>query len=301
MFDLLSNRIRNVNGEPEVYIYDDLPKEFRTQVYYILKDVIEPYISHKSNLWEIMVDTFAREKGLKRLGFYNNAQDNIEKYLDCSTTEDVLDFIEYVFYKFDKALRKITPEYKYNYDSNKAVDKAISELNYRFRQHRLGYEFVGGEIIKIDNTIIHNNIIKPALRLIGDMAFLGAEQEIRTAFEYRRKSDNKNAILEAGKAFESTMKTICDKKGYSYDPNKDTAKKLIDILENNSFFPGYMTTYLKTLVVLLETGLPAVRNKNAAHGQGSSVVSVPDELAEYALNLATSNIVFLVNIYLNTK
>lgn len=301
MFDLLSNRIRNANGEPEVYIYDDLPKEFRTQVYYILKDIVEPYISHKSNLWEIMHDTFAREKGLKRLGPYNAAQNNIEEYLDCSTTEDALDFIEYIFYKFDKALRKITPEYKYNYDSNKAVDKAITELNSRLRQHGLGYEFVDGEIIKIDNTIIHNEIIKPALRLIRDVAFLGAEQEIKKAFEYRRKSDNKNAILEAGKAFESIMKTICDRKGFLYDPNKDTAKKLIDILEKNGFFPVYMTAHLKTLVTLLETGLPVLRNKNAAHGQGSLVVSVPDELAEYALNLAASNIVFLVSIYINTK
>ena len=61
---------------------------------------------------------------------------------------------------------------------------------------------------------------------------LKAEEEIRHAFEYRRKSDNKNAILEAGKAFESTLKTICDKKGYAYNKDKDTAKKLICILEN---------------------------------------------------------------------
>ncbi len=302
MFDLLSNRIRNANGEPEVYIYDDLPKEFRAQVYYILKDVIEPYDEFDEiDLWSILHDKFAREKGLKNLGFHSDAQISIEGYLDYSTTEGVLDFIDFIFNRFDKVLRKIGSEHIYNYDSNKAVDKAITELNCRFRQHGLGYEFANGEIIRIDNTIIHNNIIKPALKLLLDADFLGAEQEIRQAFEFRKKSDNKNAILEAGKAFESTMKTICDKKGYLYDPNKDTAKKLIDILENNGFFPGYMTTYLKTLVVLLETGLPAVRNKNAAHGQGSSVVSVPDELAEYALNLAASNIVFLVSIYINTK
>ena len=44
--------------------------------------------------------------------------------------------------------------------------------------------------------------------------FEGAEDEIRNAYERRRKGDNKNAILEAGKAFESTMKIICDKQGY---------------------------------------------------------------------------------------
>ena len=52
---------------------------------------------------------------------------------------------------------------------------------------------------------------------------------------FQSKGDNKNAILEAGKAFESTMKTICDKQGYTYDKAKDTAQKLITILENNGF------------------------------------------------------------------
>lgn len=29
IFDFLSKRIKNSNGEPEVYIYDNLPEEFR--------------------------------------------------------------------------------------------------------------------------------------------------------------------------------------------------------------------------------------------------------------------------------
>ena len=66
MFDLLSKRIKNASGEPEVYVYDNLPKEFRNQVYYILEDVIAPYCSYDSeNLWNTIHDMFAREKGLK--------------------------------------------------------------------------------------------------------------------------------------------------------------------------------------------------------------------------------------------
>lgn len=229
------------------------------------------------------------------------AKKNIEKYLDNSSTEDVLDFIDCTFNHFDRELRKIKPEDKYDYDSNGKVDKAIIELNFRFKQHGLGYEFVNGEIIRIDNTIIHEYIIKPALRLIYDEGFSGAEEEIRRAFEYRRKSDNKNAILEAEKAFESTMKTICDKKGYAYDKDKDAAQKLIKIFESNNFYPTYMSAHLTNLRTTLETGLPVIRNKNAGHGQGSSVINISDEFAEYALNLATTNIVLLVSIYRNTK
>lgn len=307
MFDLLSKRIKNASGEPEVYVYDDLPEAFRTQVYYIMGDVINPYCDYDGgDLWNMVHNLFAREKGLKKLGYHEvgweaYGEHNIEEYLDHSSTADALDFIDYAFNIFDRALRNTKPEYRYDYDSNGKVDEAIIELNFRFKQHGLGYEFVNGEIIRIDNTIIHKDIIKPALRLIYDEGFSGAEEEIRRAFEYRRKSDNKNAILEAEKAFESTMKTICDKKGYVYDKAKDTAQKLIKILESNNFYPTYMSAHLTNLRTTLETGLPVIRNKNAGHGQGSLVVNIPDEFAEYALNLAATNIVLLVSIYRNTK
>lgn len=307
MFELLSNRLKNKNGEPEVYIYDDFVKEFRNQVFYIISDVLNPYVENDhSDLWEFIHDGFAREKGLKKLGNYEVAwndygEHNIEYYLDNSSSEYLLDFIDFTFNVFDKVLREVKPQYSYNYNSNENVNKAIIELNYRFKQHSLGYEFVNGEIIRIDNKIIHHSVIKPALKLLYDENFSGAEEEIRKAFEYKRKSDNKNAILEAGKAFESTMKTICDLKGYTYDKAKDTAQKLINILESNHFYPAYMSTHLTNLRTTLETGLPVVRNKNAGHGQGSLVVNIPDEFAEYALNLAATNIVLLVNIFKITK
>lgn len=307
MFELLSQRLKNKNGEPEVYIYENLPKEFRNQVFYIISDVLNPYFENdNSDLWGFIHDGFAREKGLKKLGTYDIGWDgygenNIEYYLDNSSDEDLLDFIDYTFNVFDTILRDVKPRYSYEYDSGGNINKAISELNYRFKQHRLGYEFVNGEIIRIDNTILHHNVIKPALKLLYDENFTGAEEEIRKAFEYRRKSDNKNAILEAGKAFESTMKTICDLKGYTYDKAKDTAQKLISILENNNFYPVYLSAHLTNLRTTLETGLPVVRNKKAGHGQGSLVVNIPDEFAEYALNLASTNIVLLVKIYNSTK
>lgn len=108
------------------------------------------------------------------------------------------------------------------------------------------------------------------------------------------KAINKNVILEAGKAFESTMKTICDKKNYTYDKAKDTTKKLIEILESNNFYSVYMSSHMANLRTTLETGLPVVRNKEAGHGQGSTVEAISDELAEYALNLAATNVVLLV-------
>lgn len=111
----------------------------------------------------------------------------------------------------------------------------------------------------------------------------------------------KNVIIEVGKAFESTMKTICDKKNYTYDKVKDIAKTFVSIQESNNFYPTYMSSHMASLRTTLETGLPVVRNKKSGHGQGSVVTPISDEFAEYALNLAAANIVLLVGIYKRGK
>lgn len=69
----------------------------------------------------------------------------------------------------------------------------------------------------------------------------------------------------------------------------------------NGFFPAYMNNHMTSLRASLESGLPTMRNKNAGHGQGSSVVNVSDEFTEYALNLAATNIVLLTKIYATKK
>lgn len=307
MYKLLSERIRNKDGEPEVYIYDKFPTAFRNQVFYIMSDVLDKYTEFDDNLWDFLHNAFAREKRVKRLGLYkvegmvNYGKPNFEHYIAQESETDFLDMVDFVFHILDTGLRTVQPRYNYSLDVNELIDNAIDELNYRFKQHNLGYEFTNAEITRIDNKVLHQEVVKPALKLLFEEGFEGAEEEFRKAFEKRRKGDNKNAILEAGKAFESTMKTICDKKGYTYDNAKDTAQKLISILEVNNFYPSYMSSHLTNLRTTLETGLPVVRNKNSGHGQGSSITPISDEFAEYALNLAAANIVLLVKIYASNK
>ena len=43
MYKLYSERIRDMDGEPEVYIYDIFPRDFRIQVFYIMEDVLDKY------------------------------------------------------------------------------------------------------------------------------------------------------------------------------------------------------------------------------------------------------------------
>lgn len=302
MYTLYSKRIKDAAGEPEVYVYDVFSQAFRNQMFYALSDVLDFYENNGgAGAWEALHDNFAREIGAKTLfSAHTYARRNIETYIDKCTDEEFLDFLDFAFTMLSR-IREIRLPSVSNEEQQKQVSSAFVEMNFRFKQHSLGYEFVKDELIRKDNEFLHREAVKPALKLLHTTGFKGAEQEFLDAFEHRRKGENKDAILDALKAFESTMKAICDGMGYAYDPARSTAKELIGILESNFFYPAYMNNHITSLRTSLESGLPTMRNKNAGHGQGAVVVNVSDEFTEYALNLAATNIVLLVKIYATKK
>lgn len=296
MKKLFSRRQAEQNGLiTDVFVYEKFPQEFRNQVFYILSDVANLRIFQHEEFWKALRNAFIREKGWKHLSNCgNNGKYECEMFFLNSDDQNFLDYLDFAFAFIDTNLSKYR---SFNLD----IEKAISELNGRLKYHNLGYEFVSGELIRIDNSVLHQTVVKPALHLLSNLHFSGANQEILKAYEFRRAGDNKNAIIEAAKAFESTMKAICDGLKYPYNPTKDTAKDLIKILEDNSFYPTYMNTHISGIRITLESGAPTVRNKTSGHGQGAAVQIIPDEYVDYTLNLVTTNIVFLAKLYGSIK
>ena len=301
MFKLFSDRNKKPTEEIDVYIYDSLPTAFRNQLFFIINDTVDVLYrsswDHDINIWGVIHDGFCREKGLKEMDKntrYINKK--IENFIDNAQTDDLLDFIDYVFNDFlffSIQIKRVDSLSKINVE----IKEAITELNDRFQQHKLGYEFSNGELLRIDNKHIHHEYIKPALNLLHEKGFVGAEEEYTKAFEALRNRDNKNAIMEAEKAFESTMKIICAKRRYTYDPERDSAKKLIEILKDNGFFPEYTENQLKAVATALVSGAPTVRNRTSGHGQGEEVIDIPDSYAKYVIGLVAVNIVLLVQLF----
>lgn len=176
--------------------------------------------------------------------------------------------------------------------ASKQPIKVIEEINHRFREHGCGYQYENGEFMRVDSQLLHAEVVKPALRLLNDKAFEGAESEFLRAHEHFRHGQIEAAITEACKAFESTMKAICDARKWKYDESKG-AKNLINVLLSKELIPQYWQEQLQALEKCL-LGLATLRNKNAGHGTGSEVRETPLHLAAYALHLAASNIVFLI-------
>lgn len=296
IFDLYSKRKarQERSGKVDVYQYDALPQKFRAQVVHILDEALGPYSewgrdnSESGKPWILLHKVLCEEYGV----FYLTEQ-YMGKKEDClnfllgtaSTTDQILDLIELSF--------RLLASW-HNIPGQKRTSKvAIADLNTRFLENGIGYQFENGVLIRMDSQFIHAEVTKATLTLVNQKGFEGVEDEFRKAHLHYREGKNKEAMNEALKAFESTAKTICDLRKWKYPPNA-TAKGLLDVIFDNELIPKELVAHFSALRSTLEAGVPTLRNRQSGHGQGQEVVEVPSYLAAYTLHLAASAIVLLV-------
>ena len=313
VFDTFSRRERRRRSpaQPEVYRYDELPNPFRVQVIHIWGTAIGPFyapgiytsfteIPASNSYWQSIERALAREKGLFCLGKSDsNPFERCQHYLLNEGVEDALDLIDLSFKWIDRVVRQLKDWERQRSNITQSPDEAVEELNARFKMNGVGYQFSGGALVRVDSEYLHAEAVKPALSLLHDAGFRGPSDEFIRAHEHYRQVRFKEAIAEALKSFESTMKSICDQRKWAYAPNA-TASGLIEVLFSNGLLPPALNSHFGALKALLESGLPTVRNKMAGHGQGKDTVSVPGYIAAYALHLAASNIVLLLEAH-NTR
>ena len=300
VYNLFSKRQKLLRETPtDVLVYDELPERLRKQICYIISDTIGEgtYQRKASTYYGIVHDILLREYGLDQLtnSAYrkDSEQDLMDFIMRFTTVDEVLDAVEMCFRVIDKLLRE---DVQYH-DPRRigVINEALEDLNTRFKENGVGYAYEGGELIRIDSTYIHSEVVKPTLNLINNVDFKGVDEEYRSAHEHYRHGKNKECLTDCLKAFESTMKVICNRKGWAYDV-KDTSKQLIKICFDNGLLPAYLQTQLTSLRVLLESGVPTIRNRQGGHGQGGIPQKVDDETARYALNLCGSNVLYMIEL-----
>lgn len=301
IFDLFSKRQKKLRGDvPDVYIYDDLPQALRTQIIHIWFDALgrgdQYYVGQVQEAYPLIVNTLCREYGLfklpgaKEYGDRDYIEELANFFLREQNIERALDAVELSFRVIDRATRN--RNYLHRQNADEVADSAIGELNGRFKEHGVGFQFIDGEIIRVDSELIHSEIVKPVLRLLNKKEYAGAQQEFLKAHEHYRHGNAKEALNECLKAFESLMKSICDKRGWSYNGNS-TAKNLIQTCFDNGLIPTFWQQNFTSLRSLLESSVPTGRNKLGGHGQGSTTIIVPNHLVAYMLHMTASALVFL--------
>ena len=281
--DIFSKREKRGSGEePEVYVYDNLPNPLRVQTVMIWREVLETGTAQNiARRYMSINDTLCREYGSFSLPGSRGQSwgvDIANYFLSEKNVERALDVVELAFIQV----------------KSMGGDRAIDELNYRFKEHAIGYRFGDGKIIRIDSEFIHAEIVKPALGLLTDGKFAGAREEFFNAHEHYRRGNDKEALNECLKAFESVMKAICDERGWEYRTNSNAAQ-LIEICFANGLVPSFWESQYNNLMALLRDSVPTGRNQLSGHGQGRTPTEVPEHVVSYMIHMTASAIVFLAS------
>lgn len=297
--DLFSKRQKRLRGEtPDVYSYDTLPDSLRTQIVLIWDEAIGfprselGLPSSADRLFTEVERILCKEFGRFSLDeSQRNSRNRVKSFfLGCAAVEQCLDVVEVVFSQIQQACR-----YRTTLDGAEVPpQEAIEELNARFKEHGVGYEYRNGHIIRMDSHFVHAEVVVPALSFLQKKFLAGANEEFLSAHEHYRHKRYKECLNECLKAFESTMKAICAKHGWTHG-DTDTAKELISCCIEHELFPDFLESHLGALRSTLESGLPTTRNKRSAHGQGSTPIKVPQGLAAYALHLTAANILLVTS------
>ncbi len=272
----------------------------RSRLLYVLKNILDQtnHLDWNELLHHVEQQVMINFGCLKRAR--NPAQGIpviINHYFACDD-EEVMDFFEFCFSSRWNCGGQTTID---------AINRVLEDENigYELTELRIekseGRAFPGSPLvefshpippiaIKKDEKLLHAETVRPCLHALTNPKFKTASDELLKAFEEYRRADYGDAITDAGAAYETVMKTICSLKKWAYDPQKDTAVKLVDILRDRNLFPPFYTSIL--------TGTATIRNKvGDAHGKGPQPeFQATKELADHMLYSVCANINLLLSL-----
>lgn len=224
--------------------------------------------------------------------------DDVFTFLNRCEDKHFLDFIEYMF-------QTETYSRIWSVDGDPMVDEinhlfALDDLPYALthfvREQRIEdwrgrptttiVTIAHPRVILRQQQVPHAEAIEPALHLLADLGFSSANKEFLDALTEYRKGDYEDCLAKCGSAFESTMKLICEKRGWAYKQT-DTAAPLLKTVMEKSGLPSY---YEQPLLIVA-----TLRNKeSSSHGGGVQPKKAEPHVARYAINATATAILLLV-------
>lgn len=300
IWELFSKRAADAvkSSVQDVYQYEGIPQPLRIQISQIAIDALGKVASygytHSENpRWVEIEQIFCREKGCYNLGNARNAGERIIDYMSACSTADWIDLFELICFSALVVSQDNHRVFRQQWDVDVDSTTTLDEANYRMREAGVGYQFEDQQVIRVDSQFIHAEVVKPALSLLSGSEFDGPREEFLTAHQHYRRGEHRQAVAMAANSLESTFKAIFDKKGWEYQKGARISD-LMKVARAYALWPNYLDASFDQLVATLQSGLPKIRDNDASHGQGAVPKDVPAFVAAYALHLAASKIVFLV-------
>ena len=275
----------------EVIIFDELPRKLRVQFKFIMDDLLKDIIFSYNEIHKMLCEKYGE------LSLSSKHQLGVK---DKETLTEVLiredyDF-ELIFDLMELSIRYKIKDMSGNYfdeDINRYIVKIQKLINQRFKESSVGYEMINGQIIRKDSEITFTEIIRPTINLTYNELFENVNVDFVNAIKEYQTGDNKDCLVKLLRAFESTLKIICDENGWEYNET-ERCSKLINICFDNDLVPQEMKSEFTSLNSLLQSAIPPVRNNYAGHGEGGEERVVEDYLARYAINVTGSCILFVI-------
>src|SRR5699024_7490123 len=223
-------------------IYDHLPLDVRVKIIRLWWKITSKFRNDEEAFWYAIKNMICDQHGVHELVprkfRATTSQHDYKVYFEkTAKLEECFDIIEIVMGTLKKVLEEGVLD-----NSPLQFEDWIYRLNKIFRDSDIGYEYTEVGIIRTDNKLLHQEIIEKTNQLTNNDVFQNANEEFLSALKHLKAERNKEAMNDALKAFESTMKIIFDHLDWSFSPN-DTANKLIEICIEKELIPKYLTSH----------------------------------------------------------
>ena len=164
-----------------------------------------------------------------------------------------------------------------------------TEINEVLYIHNSPWRLINGNAVLIDSEYHRREIHARTVELLKANKAYGALEEFQEAINDLSASETKDAVVNAHKSVESTMKAVLG-------TGAETCRfgQLLRALVDSGIIPKYYEGFLSNFEQLV-LGVGKERNlPGRGHGQGSQPTDVPKSLAEFTVNLAGSINLFLL-------
>jgi hypothetical protein len=159
--------------------------------------------------------------------------------------------------------KRTAPAKNLTEDALCATMTGIAELNGRFKDAGLPFEYHNGLIQRVDDPLIAQEVEHPFWALVADPRFANVDRDIKEAID-RRDAGKPDAAFHALRALESAVKILSDELGLTRGTERGAAEYIDNLVsaKNGRFVDLWEAEHLKLLFRSLRNPL--------GHGAGSS-------------------------------
>lgn len=168
------------------------------------------------------------------------------------------------------------------------ADAAAKDLNVLLAINGSPWRFIAGEAVLIDSSYLHDEVVAKTAELLGIAKAAGPLQEFQAALSALQAGESKRAVVEAHKSVESVMKFVLGTHEHL------TFGRLLAEILKSGLLPEYYEEFLHHFEMLALGAVKARNRPGTGHGQGPDAVEIPRSLAQFAIHLAGSIEVFLL-------